>query len=66
MNDEINITMGEEDWQEIIVDKKLHIHISKTHTGIAIDLYRYNPDNPTEDDLLGSLWYTPDDLEIEE
>lgn len=48
--DEIHITLGRDDWQEIIVNKDLQIHINTNGgEGYNIDLYAWNEDTPDEE-----------------
>ena len=50
--EELHIEMGKEDWQEIVVNNKLHIHLKTNYRGYSIDLYKYNMTNLKEDDFI--------------
>ncbi len=50
--EELHIEMGKEDWQEIVVNNKLHIHLKTSYRGYSIDLYKYNMANPKEEDFI--------------
>ena len=67
-NSDLFIKMGVEDFQEIILNNELHIHITTSNDmDYAVDIYKYNPDkDPDEDDLIHSAWFTQDDIHEEE
>lgn len=44
--DELHIELNGTDYKEIIVNKKLHIHVSSNEFRYAVDLYKYNMKNP--------------------
>ena len=49
-DEEIHVTMGNDDWQEIIINKDLQVHISTNGgEGYNVDLYAYNEDTPDEE-----------------
>ena len=50
------------DWQEIIVNEQLHLHITTHPDGICIDYYKYEKENVDEDDFIGSRYFLYDDL----
>ena len=50
--EELHIEMGKEDWQEIVINNKLHIHLKTNYRGYSIDLYKYNMTNPKEEDFI--------------
>lgn len=50
--EELHIEMGKEDWQEIVVNNKLHIHLKTNYRGYSIDLYKYNMTNLKEEDFI--------------
>ena len=54
---ELHTTLGIEDWQEIVINKELHLHItSSADGGYVIDVYNYSTlDEPSEDDLVTSI-----------
>ena len=66
--DYIHITMKEDcDWQEVVINKQLQLHITTHPDGICIDYYRYRDEITDEqDDFLGSNYFFWGDLEDEE
>lgn len=40
-DEEIHVTMGEDDWQEIIINKELHLHITCSEGNYNFDYYRW-------------------------
>ena len=50
--EELHIEIGKEDWQEIVINNKLHIHLKTSYRGYSIDLYKYNMTNPKEEDFI--------------
>ena len=50
--DELHIELNGTDYKEIIVNKKLHIHVSSNEFRYAVDLYKYNMKNPKEEDFI--------------
>lgn len=65
MNDDyIYVTMKKsEDWQEIVINEQLQLHITTHNDGICIDYYRYRAEDTDElDDFLGSRYFLYDDL----
>lgn len=49
-DEEIHLRMGNDDWQEIIINKDLQIHINTNGgEGYNVDLYAYNEDTPDEE-----------------
>lgn len=65
--DEIKITMGKEDWQEVVINKQLQLHITTNVDGICIDYYKYRtPDevfDNYDDDYIGTRYFLWEDLE---
>ena len=54
---ELHTTLGVEDWQEIVINKELHLHITSSADGVyIIDVYNYSTlEEPSEDDLVTSV-----------
>ena len=50
--EELHIEIGKEDWQAIVINNKLHIHLKTNYRGYSIDLYKYNMTNPKEEDFI--------------
>ena len=49
-DEEIHLRMGNDDWQEIIINNDLQIHINTNGgEGYNVDLYTYNEDTPDEE-----------------
>ena len=49
-DEEIHLRMGNDDWQEIIINKDLQIHVNTNGgEGYNVDLYAYNEDTPDEE-----------------
>lgn len=49
-DEEIHLSMGNDDWQEIVINKDLHIHVNTNGgEGYNVDLYAYNEDMADED-----------------
>ena len=67
-DDEIHVTMGKNDWQEVIINKDLQVHIHTSDEGYTVDLYAYNEDTPDEErdydnEFLGSVYTFYADVE---
>ena len=65
---EIHVEMGADDWQEIIVNKDLQIHIATKDEGYSIDLYAWNEDTPDDErdydsEFISSCWASFAELE---
>ena len=67
MSDYIEINIGEQDWQEVVINEQLQLHITTNIDGICIDYYKYrNPNEETDDfddDFIGSRYFLWDDLQ---
>ena len=49
-DEEIHITMGKDDWQELVINNDLQIHINTNGgEGYNVDLYAYNENTPDEE-----------------
>ena len=49
-DEEIHLRMGKDDWQEIVINTDLQIHINTNGgEGYNVDLYAYNEDTPDEE-----------------
>ena len=48
-DEEVHVKMGKDDWQEIIVNNDLQVHIHTSDEGYTVDLYAYNEDTPDEE-----------------
>ena len=61
---EIHAIVGEDSWQEVIVNNELHLHIRTDNSGAySVDVYKYSElEEPSEDDLIHSFWVNRDDL----
>lgn len=61
---DLHITMGKDDWQEIVINNELHLHIRTDNSGAySIDTYKYSElEEPSENDLINSFWVDRDDL----
>lgn len=67
MSDYIEINLGERDWQEVVINKQLQLHITTNFDGICVDYYKYrNPNEDADDfddDFIGSRYFLWDDLQ---
>lgn len=48
-DEEIHVKMGIDDWQEVIVNKDLQIHIKTNNEGYSVDLYAWNENTPDDE-----------------
>lgn len=66
IDEHIGINMGEQDWQEIVINEKLQLHITTSQDGICIDYYKYREEfddqENYDDDFIGSKYFLWDDL----
>lgn len=62
--EQLNTNIGAEDFQEIIINKEVHIHVRySADGGYTFDFYKESALNePLEDDFLTSVAFTRDDL----
>lgn len=67
MSDYIEINLTDEDWQEVVINEQLQLHITTHQDGICIDYYKYrSPNKETDnfdDDFIGSRYFLWDDLQ---
>lgn len=61
VNQEFHIGIGKEDWQEIVINNELHLHITKSNEGYIVDYYAYTQ-GEERDDLITSTTIWEDDL----
>lgn len=63
-NDEVHLTVkGEENWQEIVINNELHLHLVKSKDGYTVDVYNYSKlEEPFEEDFITSTFVNWDDL----
>ena len=63
-NDTIHVQMGTDDWQEIVINNEIHLHVRTDNSGAySVDVYKYSQlEEPLEDDLIHSFWANRDDL----
>ena len=67
-DEEIHVKMSKDDWQEVIVNKDLQVHIHTSDEGYTVDLYAYNEDTPDEErdydnEFLGSVYASYEEVE---
>lgn len=66
MSDNIEINLGERDWQEVVINNSLQLHITSNMDGICIDYYRYREEfddqENYDDDFIGSRYFLWDEL----
>ena len=67
-DEEIHVKMGIDDWQEVIINKDLQVHIHTSDEGYTVDLYAYNEDTPDEErdydnEFLGSVYTFYEEVE---
>jgi len=63
--DELYIKMGEDDWKDIVINNKLHIHLKTCDRGYSADFYKYNMTNPQEDDFLFGYQISNEELNLQ-
>lgn len=58
-DEEIHVKMGKDDWQEIIINEDLHIHVNTNGgEGYNVDLYAYHTEELGEDHDYGEDFIT--------
>lgn len=67
-DEEIHVKMSKEDWQEVIINKDLQVHIHTSDEGYTVDLYAYNEDTPDEErdydnEFLGSVYASYEEVD---
>ena len=67
MDDTFYMLIKKEDWLDIVLNKELLLHISKTaDNGYVVDLYKYNFSDQQEGDFITSTYAMYDDLHGDE
>ena len=66
-DEEIHVQMGKNDWQEIVINKDLQVHISSGDEGYSVDLYAWNEDTADDErdydnEFISSCWASYEEL----